>query len=121
MSESLIKNNQIKLEEIMLLSPNEFQQKDNLEQNYAISWALVYFFHKAGHMYKDQNYGKVCDVILQELIRTRDWKKAVRSGIATINMNELNKDFLNFWTSKSKRRIAANLRLFDRQGKRANN
>jgi hypothetical protein len=39
--------------------------------------------------------------------------------MATINMKELNKDFLNFWTSKSKRRIAANHGLFDRQGNRA--
>ena len=69
-------------------------------------------------MYKDRNYENVCDVILQELIKTRDWQKAAMTGMATINMKELNEDFLNFWTSKSKRRIAANHGLFDRQGNR---
>jgi hypothetical protein len=117
--ESLIKGNQLDLEEIMSLSHNEFYQEDNLEQNYAISWALVYFFRKAGHMYKDRNYENVCDVILQELIKTKDWQKAAMTGMATINMQELKKDFLHFWTSKSKRRIAADYSLFDRQGNRA--
>jgi hypothetical protein len=117
--ESLIKNSQLKLEEVMLLSPNEFYQEDTLEQNYAVSWALVYFFRKAGHIYKDRNYERVCDVILQELIKTRDWQKAAMTGISTINMEELNEDFLDFWTSKSKRRIAANHGLLDRQGNRA--
>ena len=117
--EPLIKNNRLNLEEVMSLSPNEFYQEDNLEKNYATSWALVYFFRKAGHLYKDRNYENVCDVILQELIKTRDWQKAAMTGMATINMKELDKDFLNFWTSKSKRRIAANHGLFDRQGNRA--
>jgi hypothetical protein len=117
--ELLIKKNQINLEKIMLLSPKEFQQEGNLDRKYTISWALVYFFRKAGHMYKDRNYGKVCDVILQDLIKTKDWKKANLKGIATINMKELNRDFLNFWTSKSKRHAAASHRLFDNQGNRA--
>ena len=117
--ELLIKKNQINLEKIMLLSPKEFQQEGNLDRKYTISWALVYFFRKAGHMYKDRNYGKVCDVILQDLIKTKDWKKANLKGIATINMKELNRDFLNFWTSKSKRYAAASYRLFDNQGNRA--
>ena len=99
--ELLIKKNQVKLEDVMLLSPNEFQQKDNLLHNYAVSWALVYFFREAGHIYKDQNYEKVCDVILQELIKTRDWKKATRAGLAIINIKELNEDFLDFWTGTS--------------------
>ncbi len=116
--ESLIKNNQLKLEEIMSLSHNEFYQEEYFEQNYAVSWALVYFFRKAGHMYKDSNYENVCDVILQELIKTKDWQKAAMTGMATINMEELKKDFLHFWTSKSKRRIAVNYGLFDRQGNR---
>ncbi len=90
-----------------------------MEKNYATSWALVYFFRKAGHLYKDRNYENVCDVILQELIKTRDWQKAAMTGIATINMRGLNKDFLNFWASKSKRFTAANYGLFDRQGNRA--
>ena len=117
--EPLIKNNRLNLEEVMSLSPNEFYQEDNLEQNYATSWALVYFFRKACHLYKDRNYENVCDVILQELIKTMDWQKAAMTGMAAINMKELTKDFLNFWTSKSKRRIAANYGLFDRQGNRA--
>lgn len=116
--ESLIKNNMLRLEEVMLLSHEEFYQEENLERNYTISWALVYFFRKASHMYKDRNYDNVCDIILQELIKTRDWEKASRAGISTINMKEFNEDFLNFWTSKSKRRMAANYDLFDRYGNR---
>jgi hypothetical protein len=113
--ESLINNNNLKLEEIMLLSPDEFYQDDNLERNYTISWALVYFFRKAGHMYKDRNYENVCDIILQKLIKTRNWQKAATTGVAAINMKELNEDFLNFWTSKSKRSMAADYDLFNRQ------
>lgn len=116
--ESLINKKQIKLKEVMMLSPKEFQQKEDLSRNYTVSWALVYFFQKAGHIYKNRNYAKVCDVILQELIKTGDWKKANQKGIATINMKELNKDFLDFWADKSKRRTAEDHRLFDRRGKR---
>ncbi len=102
----------------MLSSPDDFYKK-NLEHNYAVSWALTYFLRKAGHMYKDRNYERVCDIILKEVIKTGDWKKAARAGLATININQLNKDFLNFWNSNSKRNTAANHRLFDRQGKKA--
>ena len=117
--EYLIKKNKVKLKDIMLSSPDDFYKKGHLEHNYAVSWAHVYFFRKAGHMYKDRNYERVCDVILQGVIKTGDWKKAASAGLATINMKEINKDFLDFWTSKSKRNTAANYRLFDRQGKKA--
>ncbi len=116
--EYLIKKNKVKLKDLMLSSPDDFYKK-NLDHNYAVSWALTYFFRKAGHLYKDRNYERVCDVILQGVIKTGDWKKAARAGLATINEKELNKDFLDFWTSNFKRDTAANHRLFDRQGKKA--
>ncbi len=110
--EKILEDNKVNLLPIMRLSGRQFYQEQSLAANYALSWGLVYFLRKAHPQYPEAGYDKVCNRVYQTLIKTRDWRKATEAGIAAVDTGRLHKDFLDFWSSNSKRRKAERYEIF---------
>ncbi len=113
--EEIIRKGRFDLSQLTQKSSKEFYREGDVKQNYALAWGLVYFLRKGGHLYKNRKYDQVCDTVLSALKKTGDWKKATKAGMALVDKTQLHTDFLDFWKSSSKRRLAAKHSLFDRR------
>ena len=83
------------------------------DENYALAWGLVYFLHKATHLYKDTDYAALCPAIIETLMQQRGNQLSVNQTMAKIvDFDQLSKDFVDFWTDSSDRKKAERRHLF---------
>ena len=83
------------------------------DENYALAWGLVYFLHKATHLYKDTDYAALCPAMIETLVQQRGNRRSVNQAVAkVVDFDQLSKDFVDFWTDSSDRKKAERRRLF---------
>jgi hypothetical protein len=108
------------LRKVILMDYGEFivnnktdAQSDKLRrQHYALSWALVYFLRKGAHLY-ESNYDEVCPAVIAKLQATRGNRIAAsQAAVDMLDMDQLNKDFYRFWTTRGNRQKAERTKLF---------
>lgn len=107
-------NREFKISTLLGMSYDEFYgSQDMRAQYYAMSWGLAYFLRKAAPQYPKQNYARVHETTLAALIKAEGRiEPALAAGVAAVDADQLNRDFRDFWRSKTKRRRAAKNLLF---------
>lgn len=74
----------------------------NRDDNYVLAWGLMFFLHKGAPILKKKNdYFEIPARYYDAVTEIRDPVKATKIVWEGIDMNEFNKDFTDFWNSKS--------------------
>ncbi|NQZ68991.1 MAG: DUF1570 domain-containing protein [Lentisphaeria bacterium] len=107
-----LKRKPLNLKKLMTMEYKVFYRAGNIEFCYPRAWALAYFLNKATHLYPQKEYDKILPKLKEVLAETLDWKAAADASVKVVDMDELQKDFLDFWNSKSKRRKANKFDVF---------
>jgi hypothetical protein len=82
-------------------------------ENYALSWALVYFLRKAGPLYRNRRYTEVCPRMVKALVDSRgNTKAATAAALDAVDAEQLRADFLKFWRSSGMRGRAERHSIF---------
>lgn len=101
------------LARMMMMSTPEFYAPNGRLERYSLAWGLVYFLRKASDQYPDQPYGEVCNAVFDACVQSGgDWRAASAATIAKLDMDQLEEDFRDFWTSGGNRRRAERRELF---------
>ena len=87
-----------------------FNEKKRM-QNYALSWAMIYYLRKGVGRDAKSPYAPLLDSYVDALLRTRDSEKATSVAFEGIDIAAFGHDIEAFWTSRS-RRSAARKSLF---------
>ncbi|MDP7741831.1 MAG: DUF1570 domain-containing protein [Lentisphaeria bacterium] len=83
------------------------------DENYALAWGLVYFLHKATDLYKDTDYAAICPAVIEALMQRHGNRHAASQAVAkVVDLDQLSKDFVDFWNDRGDRKKAERRRLF---------
>ena len=99
--DSYFKSGRVDLKRHIDASYNEFYANKDL--NYPLAWSVVYFLRKGGEQYKEKGYDKILDNLMKELVSSKSMQKANEKAFYGINMDQFQKDFLEFWNDKRAR------------------
>lgn len=104
LTEYLRKNKNLNLSEYLTMTYRQFYA-DGREENYAITWGLVYFFRKAAFLYPGRDYEKACPDTLRNLLAAgvNEEAQAIQAALNPLDVTRLQRDFYDFWGNTAKR------------------
>lgn len=102
------------LDAMFAMTPEEFYQATDTERkrHYSLAWALVYYLRTAGTTSKNGAFRAILGKYTEALWATRDGRKATEKALEGVNLEELRKDFSDFWKSRNRRGEALRRNLF---------
>ena len=99
----VISRERVDLDRLFHLSYSEFYAPATMGENYAMAWALVYYLEK-GAATEHPEYARIIDRYMQALRDPQaDADAATDVALEGVNMKELEKAFVKFWSSSSRR------------------
>ena len=104
----LIKEDRVDFERLTTMTQQQFYtpgQTTPLE-NYALSWALVYFIEKGAEGASKARYTRILISYRNTLWSTKNAEAARNQAFRHVDMNALKKDFIEFWSSPERRKSA---------------
>lgn len=112
--EAVISGGKFDLGALTGMSYKEFYGGDekNRETNYALAWGLTYYLLKGAPLETPAKYSRILQEYTDTLWTTKDAAKATQKAFEKVNMDELQKDFMKFWKSQSKRSAARRNDIF---------
>ncbi len=81
-------------------------------ENYTLAWGIVYYLRKGAKFDKPASHTKLLDNYVDALWKTKDPAKATEIAFSATNPHKFQKDFISFWTSKTKRSSARRNKIF---------
>jgi len=99
------------IKNVIHLTPSQFYSENQRDAAYSVSWALVYYLRKYA-MHKKNKFKDILPKYREELKRTKDCKKATEFAFKYVDIDELQKEFIDFWQSSSDRKRALRANIF---------
>lgn len=114
--EDIVKSGNVHLERLVNMTQEDFVDRKNnnkkvIEANYALAWGLVYYLSKGIAIESQSPYAGILDKYADALWTTKSATAATQAAFKDIDMNALDKDFINFWKSRNKRAAAQRNRI----------
>jgi len=105
--EQVISRKKVDLNGLFHMSYGDFYAPAAMGDNYAMAWALVYYLEK-GAATEHPGYARIIDRYMQALRDPQvDAQAATDMALEGVDVKELEKAFIKFWTSPSQRGRAA--------------
>lgn len=93
----------------------------NLEQNYSLAWALMFFLQKGAPILKDRNrYSEIPSKYYAALIETKDGHRATKIAWTGVDMEKFAREFAEFWKSDTLIRRAEAFDPLEAKGRNSN-
>jgi len=111
---AMIGAGQVNLKELFAMSHNVFYygNKEAVHANYAMAWALIYYLRKGAIPGKPFPYSGIINAYCDALVQSRDADKATAKALENVDLKQLQADFIDFWSSQTRRVQAERNRIF---------
>ncbi len=106
--EAAIASGKVDLAKLIRYSSAEFYGGSQKKRatNYALSWALVYYLEKGITLDKKSPYTHIVPTYFDTIWKTKSMQAASIAAFKDVNVDQLEKDFITFWSSNGTRSTA---------------
>lgn len=98
----------IPIRELLSMSYESFYAGSDHERlfKYSLAWAFLYFLERGAPLVRNRPYDDILPTYLESLQRTGDGALATQAAFEKIDLNALERDFRDFWTTPRSRSLA---------------
>jgi len=83
------------------MSQRDYYEPSRISYNYAMGWGLMFYLYKGAHAMRRPKYAEIPKRYYYEILRSHDPQKATRYAWEHIDMNQFQRDFRQFWRSRT--------------------